>query len=127
LKAALGGRRDAERVFDRLGQTVALDMLWNFPRIGAGSRNSGRRVALLVMARSCQLREGGWEERAGVISPCSDAGRRDGWPGRSPVTQVVVGQLVYALLRRAVTSEEGGGACATLSPDSADLPKPTGG
>ncbi|MET8243317.1 hypothetical protein ABZV31_02080 [Streptomyces sp. NPDC005202] len=31
LKAALGGRRDAERDFDRLGQTVALDMLWKVP------------------------------------------------------------------------------------------------
>ncbi|MGK5450320.1 hypothetical protein [Streptomyces radiopugnans] len=28
LKTALGGRRDAERDFDRLGQTVALERLW---------------------------------------------------------------------------------------------------
>lgn len=31
LKAALGGRRDAEGIFDRLGQTVALDMLAKVP------------------------------------------------------------------------------------------------
>lgn len=31
LKTALGGRRDAERDFDRLGQTVALEMLWKVP------------------------------------------------------------------------------------------------
>lgn len=31
LRAALGGRRDAERDFDRLGQTVALDMLSKIP------------------------------------------------------------------------------------------------
>ncbi|GGW42885.1 hypothetical protein GCM10010340_21150 [Streptomyces griseoloalbus] len=31
LKAALGGRRDAERDFGRLGQTVALDALSKVP------------------------------------------------------------------------------------------------
>ncbi|MFE1308046.1 hypothetical protein [Streptomyces sp. NPDC058755] len=31
LNAALGGRRDAERDFGKLGQTVALDALWKVP------------------------------------------------------------------------------------------------
>ncbi|MGY1453787.1 DUF4276 family protein [Streptomyces sp. SS8] len=31
LNTALGGRRDAERDFDRLGQTVALERLWKVP------------------------------------------------------------------------------------------------
>jgi hypothetical protein len=31
LRAALGGRRDAERDFDLLGQTVALERLWKVP------------------------------------------------------------------------------------------------
>ncbi|MFE7811792.1 hypothetical protein ACFU5P_07395 [Streptomyces sp. NPDC057433] len=37
LKAALGGRRDAERDFGRLGQTVALDALCKVPAYRAWS------------------------------------------------------------------------------------------